>query len=385
MCDLFEKRQADWTTAWVTESGSTRAHSDFLNSIVVGIWRDIIDTAKRTPVVEQRTYPDGTVDVVSEPYGVAVTITTWNGPALYLVSKVVPALLAGCSVIVKTAVESQLTARIIAELADEAGFPTGVISVLAASTDVSVHLVSHPDVDKVSLTGSVAAGKSVMAACATNLTPVTLELGGKSPAIIADDIALDKVLPTLLPAFFMNAGQICVALTRLIVPEDRHDEIVEAVVAGLAAVTVGSPEDPSSVIGPLGTRAQYDKVLDYIETAKSEGATLVCGGGRPSGLDRGYFIEPTVFTGVTSSMRVAQEEIFGPVLAVLTYKSIDEAVDIANSTQFGLAGTVYADDLELARNIADRVRFGVRVHQHHRPVVVRPLRWIQAIRFRSRE
>ncbi|MFI8664463.1 aldehyde dehydrogenase family protein [Rhodococcus qingshengii] len=358
MCDLFEKRQADWTTAWVTESGSTRAHSDFLNSIVVGIWRDIVDTAKRTPVVDRRTYPDGTVDVVAEPYGVAVTITTWNGPALYLVSKVVPALLAGCSVIVKTAVESQLTARIIAELADEAGFPTGVISVLAAPTDVSVHLVSHPDVDKVSLTGSVAAGKSVMAACATNLTPVTLELGGKSPAIIADDIALDKVLPTLLPAFFMNAGQICVALTRLIVPEDRHDEIVEAVVAGLAAVTVGSPEDPSSVIGPLGTRAQYDKVLDYIETAKSEGATLVRGGGRPSGLDRGYFIEPTVFTGVTSSMRVAQEEIFGPVLAVLTYKSIDEAVDIANSTHFGLAGTVYADDLELARNIADRVRSG---------------------------
>ncbi|MFC9839522.1 aldehyde dehydrogenase [Rhodococcus sp. NPDC127530] len=357
-CDLFDQRRTDWTAAWVAESGPTRAHSDFLNDLVIGIWRDIVETAKRSPVVERRTYPDGTVDIVAEPYGVAVTITTWNGPALYLVSKIVPALLAGCSVIVKTAVESQLTARIIGELANEAGIPAGVLSVLAAPTDVSAHLVAHPDVDKVSLTGSVAAGKSVMAACANNLTPVTLELGGKSPAIIADDIALDKVLPTLLPAFFMNAGQICVALTRLIIPKHRHDEIVEAVVEGLSQVRVGSPEDPASVIGPIGTRAQYEKVLNFITSGKEDGATLVCGGGRPAGLDRGFFIEPTVFSNVTPTMRIAREEIFGPVLSIMTYEDIDEAVEIANSTPFGLAGTVYAADENLARNVADRIRSG---------------------------
>jgi len=357
-CDLFEERRADWTAAWVSESGPTRTHSDFLNDIVIGIWRDIVETAKRTPLVERRTYPDGKVDIVSEPYGVAVTITTWNGPALYLVSKVVPALLAGCSVIVKTAVESQLTARIIGELADEAGIPAGVLSVLAAPTDVSAHLVSHPEVDKVSLTGSVTAGKSVMAACANNLTPLTLELGGKSPAIIADDIPLDKVLPTLLPAFFMNAGQICVALTRLIIPKHRHDEIVAAVVAGLSQVHVGSPENPASVIGPLGTKAQYEKVLSFIESGKEEGATLVCGGGRPAGLDHGFFVEPTVFTDVKPTMRIAREEIFGPVLSIMTYEDIDDAVEIANSTPFGLAGTVYAADESLARSVADRIRSG---------------------------
>lgn len=357
-CDLFEKRRADWTAAWVAESGPTSSHSEFLNDFVIGIWREIVETAKRTPLVEQRTYPDGTVDIVSEPYGVVVTITTWNAPALYLVSKVVPALLAGCSVIVKTALESQLTARMIGELADEAGIPAGVLNVLAAPTDISAHLVAHPEVDKVSLTGSVAAGKSVMAACAANLTPVTLELGGKSPAIIADDIALDKVLPSLLPAFFVNAGQVCVALTRLIVPERRHDEILDAVVTGLSQVRVGLPEDPTSVIGPLGTAAQYEKVLEYIESGKSEGARLVCGGGRPAGLEHGYFLEPTVFTDVRPEMRIAREEIFGPVLSVLTYKDINEAVEIANSTPFGLAGTVYADDEDLARNIADRIRSG---------------------------
>ncbi len=357
-CTLFEERRADWTAAWVAESGPTAAHSEFLNDFIIGIWRDLIEKTTQMSLVERRVYPDGTVDIVSEPYGVALTITTWNGPALYLVSKVIPALLSGCSVIVKTAVESQLTARLIGELAEAAGLPEGVLTVLAASTEVSAHLVAHPDVDKVSLTGSVAAGKSVMAACAANLTPVTLELGGKSPAIIADDIDLAKVLPAFLPAFFLNAGQVCVALTRLIVPEHRHDEILAAVVAGLSQIRVGHPDEASSVIGPLGTRAQYNKVREYIQSGIDEGARLVLGGGRPDGLDRGYFIEPTVFTDVTPEMRIAREEIFGPVLSVLTYTDIDDAVRIANSTPFGLAGTVYANDEDLARDIAVRVRSG---------------------------
>ncbi|NIY69413.1 aldehyde dehydrogenase [Streptomyces malaysiensis] len=356
--DVFEARSGEWAAAWVAESGPTEAHAAMLNEIVVGLWRNVVENARSLPSTERRQLPDGTVDVVHEPYGVATTITTWNGPALYLVAKVVPALLAGCSVIVKTAYESQLTARLIGDFAAEAGLPEGVLSVLAGTTEVSEFLVSHPQVDKVSLTGSVRAGRRVMAACAANLTPVTLELGGKSPAIIADDIPLDRVLPTLLPAFFMHSGQICVALTRLLVPAHRHDEIVDAVVAGLSAVRVGAPDDPEAVIGPLGTQTQYEKVLDFIESGKAEGANLVLGGGRPAGLDSGYYIEPTVFTGVTPDMRIAREEIFGPVLSVMTYSDIDDAVRIANSTEYGLAGTIFAEDEELARSIADRIRSG---------------------------
>ncbi|WP_405970787.1 aldehyde dehydrogenase [Streptomyces sp. NBC_00988] len=356
--EVFESRSTEWAAAWTAESGPTQTHAAMLNTIVAGLWRDVVEQARTLPATERRELPDGTVDVVREPYGVAVTVTTWNGPALYLVAKVVPALLAGCSVIVKTAYESQLTARLIGEFAAEAGLPEGVLSVLAAPTEVSEFLVAHPQVDKVSLTGSVAAGRQVMAACAANLTPVTLELGGKSPAVIADDIPLDRVLPTLLPAFFMYSGQICVALTRLLVPAHRHDEVVDAVVAGLSALRVGAPDDPETVIGPLGTRAQYEKVLRYIEYGKAEGAKLVLGGGRPAGLDRGYYLEPTVFTGVTPEMRIAREEIFGPVLSVITYSDIDDAVRIANSTEYGLAGTVYAEDEELARSVAGRIRSG---------------------------
>ncbi|MFF3569274.1 aldehyde dehydrogenase family protein [Nocardia jiangxiensis] len=356
--DVFETRSHEWEAAWVAESGPTTAHAGLLNRLVTGLWRDIIEHAQTMPTIERRQYPDGSVDVVSEPYGVALVVTTWNGPALYLVAKVVPALLAGCSVIVKPAVESQLTARLIGEFAAEAGIPEGVLSVLAAPAEVSAFLAAHPQIDKVSLTGSVAAGRSVMAACAANLTHVTLELGGKSPAIIADDIALERVLPTLLPGFIANSGQICVALTRLLVPEHRHDEIVDAVVAGLAAFRVGAPDDPESTLGPLGTKAQYEKVLAFIESGIADGARLVLGGGRPAGLDQGYYIEPTVFTGVTTDMRIAREEIFGPVLAVMTYTDIDDAVRIANDTQYGLAATVYADDEDLAREIAGRLRSG---------------------------
>lgn len=357
-CQEFERRKDDFDAAWVAESGPTTAHAAGLDSVVPIMWRDSIAHARSLDVDEVRTVADGTVRVRREPAGVTVIVMTWNGPGLYLAMKMVPALLAGCPVILKTAVESQFTARLIGEMADAAGVPAGVLSVLAASTEVSEHLVGHPDVDKVSLTGSIVAGRSVMAACAQNITDVTLELGGKSPAIIVGDVPLDKVLPSLVPGFIAFQAQICAALTRVLVPRERQDEVADAISEQLSHLRVGTPDAADSDLGPLGSQRQLDRVMGYIDSAGREGARLVRGGGRPAGLDEGFYVEPTVFADVTPDMTIAKEEVFGPVLAIMPYDSVDEAVRIANGTEFGLAASVYAEDDAAAQDIAVRLDSG---------------------------
>ncbi|MEU3273072.1 aldehyde dehydrogenase [Saccharomonospora sp. NPDC006951] len=357
-CDAFEARKDEFDRAWVTESGPTLAHAAALDTGVVTIWRTLLDQAAGLALTERREVPDGVVDVVREPIGPAVVITAWNGPGLYLAMKMVPALLAGCPVVLKTARESPLTAALVGEMAEAAGVPKGVLSVLAASTEVSAHLVAHPAIDKVSLTGSIPAGKAVMGACAGRLANVTLELGGKSPAIILDDIPLDDVLPSLVPGFIAFNGQICAALTRVVVPRHRHDEVVTAIVERLSAMTVGDPLDGSSDLGPLAGARQLERVLSYVDAGRREGADLVLGGGRPQGLDRGFYMAPTVFANVDPGARIAQEEIFGPVLSVIPYDTLDEAVTIANGTPYGLAASVYAADEALARTVAGRIRAG---------------------------
>ncbi|PXY28962.1 hypothetical protein BAY59_15045 [Prauserella coralliicola] len=357
-CDEFEARKEEFDKAWTTESGPTLAHAAALDAGVVMIWRSLLEQARDLRLAERREVPDGIVDVLREPIGPAVVITAWNGPGLYLAMKLVPALLAGCPVVLKMAQESQLTAALVGEMAEAAGLPKGVLSVLAASTEVSAHLVAHPSIDKVSLTGSIPAGKAVMSACAGRLANVTLELGGKSPAVILDDIPLDDVLPSLVPGFIAFNGQICAALTRVVVPRHRHDEVVAALVERLQAMTVGDPADASSDLGPLASSRQFERVMGYIETGVREGADLVLGGGRPDGLDRGWYVAPTVFANVDPGATIAQEEIFGPVLSVIPYDSLDEAVDIANGTPYGLAASVYASDEELARRVAGRIRAG---------------------------
>ncbi|HET6951679.1 MAG TPA: aldehyde dehydrogenase [Acidimicrobiales bacterium] len=294
-----------------------------------------------------------------EPVGVVAAVIPWNMPQFLTVTKVVPALLAGCTVILKPAPESSLDALFLADLLEQVGLPPGVVSVLPADRVVSAHLVGHPGVDKVSFTGSTAAGRLVAQACATNLTKVSLELGGKSAAIALDDAEPGAVASAVRMSGMGMAGQICNALTRVLVPATRVDEYADALAAELSAIRVGDPTDPATEMGPLVAQRQQDRVRQYIAAGVREGARLVTGGAdMPGGLDRGWYVRPTVFTDVDNTMTIAREEIFGPVLAVIPCAGEDEAIRIANDSEYGLAGSVFTSDTERGLDVALRVRTG---------------------------
>lgn len=297
--------------------------------------------------------------ILREPVGVVAAISPWNGPLFLSLVKVVPALLTGCSVVAKPAVETPLTGFVLGELLQRAGIPDGVVSILPADRDAGQHLVAHPGIDKVTFTGSTAAGRRIAATCGEHLKRVSLELGGKSAALALDDVEVDVLVPALLAGSFYNSGQACNALTRLVVHRSRHDEVVDALIDGVKGLVVGDPADPKTQIGPMASATQRARVESYIEAGRAEGATVACGGGRPADLPRGWYVEPTVFTGVDNSMRVAQEEIFGPVLSVIPFDGGDEAaVAIANDSDYGLHGAVFTADPERALAVARRVESG---------------------------
>ena len=286
-------------------------------------------------------------------------IVPWNMPQFLTMAKLVPALLAGCAVIVKPAPETSLDALFLVKLFEEVGLPPGVVSVLPGDHTVGAHLVSHPGIDKVSFTGSTAVGRAVAAACAANLTKVSLELGGKSAAIILDDADPATVAAGVRSASLSNSGQICNALTRILVPAARQQQFVDALAAEIAAITVGDPTDPQTQLGPLVNRRQQQRVLDYIRIGTEEGARVVVGGTeRPEGVDHGYYVRPTLFTDARNSMRIAQEEIFGPVLTVIGYRDEREAVALANDSGYGLAGSVWTADTDRGLGIAAQVKTG---------------------------
>jgi aldehyde dehydrogenase (NAD+) len=310
------------------------------------------------PFEEQRQGVMGPVLVRREAVGVVGAIVPWNVPLFVTALKLAPALIAGCTVVLKPSPETALDSYLLAEVATEIGLPAGVLNIVTAGRETSEHLVTHPGVDKISFTGSGAAGRHIAALCALDLRRVTLELGGKSAAVVLEDADLDATLGHIVSNGLMNNGQACIAQTRILAPSSRYAEVVDALAAKVGALKVGSALDATTEIGPLVANRQRERVLGYIEKGKAEGARVVTGGGRPADQDRGWFVSPTVFADVDNHMTIAEEEIFGPVLSVISYDGPDDAVRIANDTTYGLSGAVYGEDVGQATDVARRLRTG---------------------------
>ena len=302
----------------------------------------------------------GATRIVREPIGVVGMITPWNWPANQIACKVAPALAAGCTMVLKPSEMSPLSALVIAEIMHEAGVPKGVFNLVnGEGPTVGSALAAHPGIDMISFTGSTRAGILVDKAAADTVKKVALELGGKSPNILLDDVDVRKAVGHGVATMMLNTGQSCNAPSRMLVPSLRLAEVEQAALAALGKVKVGDPLDPSTTMGPQASGAQWRRVQGFIETGIKEGARVVAGGiGRPEGLRRGFFTRPTIFSGVTNNMTVAREEIFGPVLCILPYTDEEEAIRIANDTPYGLSSYVSSGDLEHARAVARRIRAG---------------------------
>ena len=296
--------------------------------------------------------------VVREPVGVVAAITPWNVPQVTIIAKLIPALLAGCTVIVKPAPETPLDGMLLATLLAEADLPPGVVSVLPGGAEAGGRLVEHPDVDKVAFTGSVETGRAIARTCADRLARYTLELGGKSAAIVCEDASLERTVTGLRFSSFLNNGQACVAQSRILAPRSRYDEVVAALAEMVSDFVIGDPADPATDIGPLVSARHRDKVHGYIQLGVDEGATVAAGGPDDLGL-AGNYVRPTLFSDVDNSMRIAREEIFGPVVVVIPYDDVDDAVRIANDSPYGLAGSVWTKDRPSGLALARRIRTGM--------------------------
>jgi aldehyde dehydrogenase (NAD+) len=302
----------------------------------------------------------GQTTVTLEPVGVAGLITAWNANTLFICLKLASAVAAGCTVVIKPSEMSSFQTQVLIEAQHEANLPKGLLNVVTGLGNVvDAELVRNPDVAKISFTGSVGVGKSIMRDGAETMKRVTLELGGKSPTILLDDVVLDQAIPSALVMAFLNSGQACAAGTRLLVPKSRLDQIKRAIVDAMSAFPVGDPADPKTAIGPMVSQKQYEQVQSYIHKGIEEGAEVLVGGeGHPRGFEVGYFVKPTVFVNVKNDMSIAQEEIFGPVLSVISYDSEDEAIRIANDSEYGLHAAVLATDIHRARRVASQIRAG---------------------------
>jgi aldehyde dehydrogenase (NAD+) len=359
--EIYAARMMDMAAVITEEMGSPISFSQlaqspapwmmlntFIQVAAAHEWEEVRQGVLGTPVI-----------VRSEPVGVVGAIVPWNVPQFVTMSKLAPALLTGCSIVIKPSPETPLDAYLMAELLEEAGIPKGVVSVVPAGREVGEHLVRHPGVDKIAFTGSTAAGRRIASICGEQLKRVSLELGGKSAAIILDDADLAATVEGLKFASLMNNGQACVAQTRILASRKSYDAVVDAVAGMVAGMSVGDPNDPATEIGPLVAQRQQERVEKYIALGQEEGARVVLGGnGMPVGIEKGWYVQPTVFADVDNAMRIAQEEIFGPVLAIIPFDDEADAVRIANDSEFGLAGSVWTADIDKGMDIARRVRTG---------------------------
>lgn len=358
VANALRARQADLAHAITLEMGATLKVSTASCAGPPMLFDYYADMIERLPEIEPRARPGGEAYSVMEPVGVVAAVVPWNAPLNLSVLKVAPALAAGCSVVLKAAPSTPLDALIFAECLETAGLPEGVVSVLPAGNEAADALVRDPRVDKVTFTGSTGVGRHIARVCADRIARVALELGGKSAAIVLDDMPVEAVAAKLLPASTMLTGQACSALTRVLVSRRRHDAFVEAFAAALAAARVGDPFDAATDMGPIALERQRERVEEYIAIGSVEGARLVTGGRRPADLPRGYFVEPTLFDGVDNDMRIAREEIFGPVISVIPYETEAEAITIANDSDYGLYGSVFTADDEAVWRIGRQLRTG---------------------------
>lgn len=355
----LEAREAELAEAWRSQVGAPAAVAAAVTSAGSAKCRALLRNAATFPFetrVESMVSPLALIR--KEPVGVTAAIAPWNAPYPLMIGKVVAALAMGCTVVMKPAPETPLEAHIIAEVAEACGLPDGVLNLVCADRAASAYLAAHPGVDKISFTGSTAVGKSIVAASADRLTRVTLELGGKSAAVVLDDFDVGLAGKILARTISALSGQICAMTSRVIVECSRHDALVSAIAQEMATIRIGRSDDPDIDMGPIAMWRQWESVQAHIAAGAQGAGRLVHGGKRPAHLDKGFFIEPTLFADVDPASALAQEEIFGPVLSVIACEDRDHAIEIANASRYGLNGSIYTHDARAAYDMACRIRAG---------------------------
>jgi aldehyde dehydrogenase (NAD+) len=334
----------------------TFAHARELGPVAV--FNYFVDITRRFPFREVRRGALAPALVVREPAGVVGAVVPFNGPIMSAAAKIAPALAAGCAIVFKPAPETPLDAFVLAEAAEAAGVPPGVVNVLPGDATVGQALFAHPDVDRVVFTGSTQAGRAIAQACAGTFKRLTLELGGKAAAVLLEDAPIEASIASILPMSYFNSGQACIALSRILAPRAHYDEVVDAAVEATRAMTVGDPRDRATVLGPVVSARHRARIEGMIAQARSDGSRVAYGGGRPSHLERGWYVEPTVFRDVDNASYIAQNEVFGPVLAIIPHDGDDDAVALSNGTPYGLSGAVFTPDIDRAVAFAERVKVG---------------------------
>ena len=354
------KRQADLEEAFICQVGGLASFAPIAvggATATIARYADITERYAWEETVPC-SLPGHDALVLQAPVGVVAAISPWNMPYSIMAQKIAPALAAGCTVIMKPAPETPLEAYIIAECAAAAGIPDGVINLLPAGREVSDYLVRHAGVDKISFTGSTVAGQRIGSVAGERIARVTLELGGKSPAVVLDDVSDEQAAAIIGGCATILTGQVCALLSRAIVPADRHDHIAELIAEQMRQVKIGSPRDPATQMGPIAMQRQLERVQGYVALGIDEGARLVCGGQRPNALSEGYYFEPTLFADVDNQMRIAQEEIFGPVLCLIPARDEAHAIELANDTRYGLNASIITNRPERVRELGRQIRAG---------------------------